>query len=246
MSVNAVGRVDGDGMVGEVSRGQVQDGVGQFGVVLLAFVFEAADVVGDDHPQRFHPGEAFLEVFAVALDGGTEGPEVHAIGSNAHGATAATGTEGQDLAEAVEQAGPLLLTDEPIQLRLIGDELRRGQPQAEELQGLVLEGGVHRDGTDTRLGVCEQVHGVTSYDEAASRLADIDRSRGLLGTYRKMGRISLSLLRRRSGMMRHLRGGRNGGYTSFENQERESSTQTAEPGRNPRTTDSHAHHGGDV
>src|SRR5262249_24345118 len=108
---DAVGHVDTGGVMGEVLGGQVQDRVGQVGVVAPALVLEPADVVGDDDVEGFDAGETLLEVLTVALDGGAERPEIHAVGTDADGAAAATGAEGNDLVKAVQQAGPLARLD---------------------------------------------------------------------------------------------------------------------------------------
>ena len=82
----------------------------------------------------------------MALNGGAERPEVHAVGADADGAAAAAGAEGQDLVEAVEQAGPLLALDEPFELRAVGGELRGGEPVGEVPLGVVDERGVGGEG----------------------------------------------------------------------------------------------------
>src|SRR5262249_32409354 len=102
--VDAVGGVDAGGGVGEVLRGEVRAGVGRAGVVVLALVLELADVVGQHDAERLDPRETLLEVLAMSLDAGAEGPAVHAVGAYADGAAAAAGAERQDLVEAVEQA----------------------------------------------------------------------------------------------------------------------------------------------
>ena len=85
----------------------------------------------------------------MSLDGGAERPEVHAVGTDADGAAPAAGAERQDLVEAIEQAGPLLLLDQPFELRPIGGELGLGEPLAQVLEGLFLGGSVDLDGLET-------------------------------------------------------------------------------------------------
>src|SRR5262245_63090111 len=75
----------------------------------------------------------------MSLDRSAECPAVHAVGADADRSAPAAGAEGEDLVEAVEQAGPLLLVDEPFELRPIGGELRLGEPLLEVLEGLFLE-----------------------------------------------------------------------------------------------------------
>ena len=74
-----------------------------------------------------------------------QGPEVHAIGTDADRAAPASGAEREDLIEAIEQAGPLFLLDEPFQLRPISPEFRFFQPVLEKLERLFAHGGVHRN-----------------------------------------------------------------------------------------------------
>ena len=114
--------------------------MGSVGVVLLALVLELAHVVGEDDAQRLDAGKALLEVFAMALDGGAERPEVHAVGADADGAAPAAGAERQDLVEAIEQAGPLPLLDEPFELRPVGGELRARSATGAGVQRLFLQG----------------------------------------------------------------------------------------------------------
>src|SRR5262249_42653738 len=107
---------------------------------------------------RRDAGEAFLEVLAVPLDRGAERPEVHAVGPDADGPAAAAGAERQDLIEAIEQAGPLLLANEPFELRPIGGEGRVGEPLLEILERLFLESGISVDCLKTGTGLGQQVH----------------------------------------------------------------------------------------
>src|SRR5262249_24454489 len=99
--------------------------------------------------QWLDAGEAFLEVLAVALDGSSEGPEVHAVRSEADGAAATAGAERQDLVEAVEQARPLFGLDEPLELRPVSSEFRLGEPAPQEREGLVLESRIGVDALET-------------------------------------------------------------------------------------------------
>ena len=91
------------------------------------------------------------------------------MGPIADGAAAAAGAEGQDLVEAVEQAGPLAGLDQPFQLRPVGGEVRLGQPRTQVLQRLFLERGVGLGALKTLASLGEQVH------EGESRPLDKDR-----------------------------------------------------------------------
>ena len=84
----------------------------------------------------------------MSLDRGAERPEVHAVGPDADRPAPAAGAEGQDLVEAIEQAGPLLLFDEPLELRPVGANSGAVSHWVQEFDGLVLEGGVSGDGAD--------------------------------------------------------------------------------------------------
>jgi hypothetical protein len=169
--VDAVGRVDTRGVVGQRLRRQVQHGVGQVGVVLPALVLELAYVVGQDDAERALAGEAFLEVLAVALDRGRQGPQVHAIGADADGPAASAGAEGKDLVEAVEQPGPLFGLDQPLELRPVRSELGPGKPLGEVLKGLPSEAIVGGDRLETAGGPGQQVHEATSVTSTRSILA---------------------------------------------------------------------------
>ena len=81
----------------------------------------------------------------MSLDRGAERPAIHAVGPDADRTAAAAGAEGENLVETVEQAGPLLLFDEPLELRPVGGEVGLGEPLPQVLEGLVLEGGVGVD-----------------------------------------------------------------------------------------------------
>ena len=94
----------------------------------------------------------------MALNGSGERPEVHAVGSDADGAATAAGPERQDLAETVEQAGPLFGLDQPFELRPVGGEVRLGQPLAQVFQRLFLERVVGLDALKSLTGLGEQVH----------------------------------------------------------------------------------------
>src|SRR6266542_5546920 len=107
-------------------------------------------------------GKTLLEVLAMSLDGGGQGPEVHAIGTDADGPAASAGAERQDLVEAIEQAGPLLRLNEPLELRAVGGELRAGQPLPEKLQGLLRNGRVRLDGLEPLPGLFQQSHDLSS------------------------------------------------------------------------------------
>src|SRR5262249_24760936 len=96
------------------------------------------------------------------LDGGAERPQVHAVGADADGPAAAAGAEGQDLVEAVEQAGPLLLADEPLELGAVDGELGPGEPLGEGLQRLFLQGGGRLDRPEAVPGLRQQIHVVSS------------------------------------------------------------------------------------
>src|SRR5262249_41106018 len=139
------------------------------GVVALALVLEAAHVVDDHDAERVGAGEFLLEVFAMSLDRRGQRPGVHAVGADTDRSTPAAGAEWQDLVEAVQQPGPLLLANEPFELRPIGSELRLGEPLFEVLERLLLDRAVHVDGTNAALGLCEQVHENSLANSAALR-----------------------------------------------------------------------------
>ena len=84
----------------------------------------------------------------MSLHRGAERPEVHAVGADADGPAPAAGAERQDLVEAIEQPGPLLLLDEPFELRPIGGELGGTEPLGEVFSRLILDGGVGLDALD--------------------------------------------------------------------------------------------------
>ena len=85
----------------------------------------------------------------MALNGGGERPEVHAVGADADGAAPAAGAERQNLVEAIEQAGPLALVDQPFELRPVGGEVRLGQPLAQAYERLLLERRVGVDAAES-------------------------------------------------------------------------------------------------
>ena len=74
------------------------------------------------------------------------------------GAAPPPGAEGKNLVEAVEQAGPLLLLNEPFELRAVGGEGGVGEPGAEEVEGACPKGGVGRYSRETGLRLGQQVH----------------------------------------------------------------------------------------
>ena len=131
VGVDAVGGVDAGGVLGERPAGEVQDRVGQVGVVLLALVLELADVVGRGRRAAGStPGNCSLRYSQWPWTEAAERPEVHAVGADADGPAPAAGAERQDLVEAVEQAGPLPRGDEPFDLRPVGGEVGLGEPLA--------------------------------------------------------------------------------------------------------------------
>ncbi len=156
--MHAVGRVHPGGVVGQVLARQAQYRVGQVRVVDLAAVEEPPHVVGDDHPQRLDAGELLPEELAMALDAGPDRPRVHAVRADADGPAPPAGAEWQDLVEAVEQDGPLVLADEPVELRPVGGELRVGQPPLQGVNGPVGQGGVVGNRAEGGGGLLEQRH----------------------------------------------------------------------------------------
>ncbi len=98
--------------------------------------------------QRLDAREFLLEIFAMSLDRSAERPEIHAVGTDADGPAPAAGAEGKDLVEAIEQPRPLLLLDEPMELRPVGSELGGTEPLGEVFQRLILDGGVGLDALD--------------------------------------------------------------------------------------------------
>src|SRR5262249_55830966 len=109
-------------------------------------------------PQRLDAGKPLFQVFAMSLDGGSEGPKVHAIRSDADRAAAAARAEREDLVEAIEQARPLLLADEPLDLRSIGGKFLGGEPVPKMLEGLLLERRIGVDRLEALDGLLKQVH----------------------------------------------------------------------------------------
>src|SRR5262249_18909085 len=101
---------------------------------------------------------ALFQILAVSLHGGDERPEVHAVGADADSAAAAAGAERQDLVETVEQAGPLLLIDEPFELRPVRGGLRVGQPLAGVFERLFLQSVVGGEAAEAVGGERETVH----------------------------------------------------------------------------------------
>src|SRR4051812_8944304 len=101
--MDAVGRVDASGILGEGPRRQMQHGVRQCRIITFIFVLELADIVGQHDTERLNTGETLLEIFAVALDGSTESPEVHPVGADADGTAPAAGAERKNLVKAIEQ-----------------------------------------------------------------------------------------------------------------------------------------------
>src|SRR5262249_43818738 len=102
-----------------------------------------------------------LQILTMPLDRSAEGPQVHAIGSDADGSAAAACAERQDLIEAVEQPGPFLFVNEPLDLRAIGRELGTGKPALEVLQRLLLRGAVGLDSLKSFASLAEQIHHVS-------------------------------------------------------------------------------------
>ena len=158
MGVNAVGDINSDGMIRQMTRGQMRGGIGQLGTVVLANVLEASHIIGHDDAQRLHAGKALLQVFAVSLNGGAERPQVHAVRSDTDGAAPPARAEGKNLIEAIEQSGPLLSLNQPFELRQVRCELRFRQPMLEKFERLLANGGVHRNGLKSLASFTHQVH----------------------------------------------------------------------------------------
>ena len=165
--MDAVGRVDRRGLLGQGTAGKVQHRVGQAGIVLPALVLELPHVVGQGDAQGAGLGEVLAEILAMALHAGGERPGVHAVGADADRAAPPAGAEGQDLVEAVEQPGPLGRADEPFDLRAIGLELRLGQPLGEVAER-GFPGGLRRgDGGESLSGPFQQAHAASLLDGGA-------------------------------------------------------------------------------
>ena len=144
----------------------MQDRVRQVGVVVAILVLELADVVGEGDLEIADVRETFVEVLAMSLDGRGERPRIHSIGSDADRTAPPAGAEGENLVEAIEQAGPFLLADQQLDLRPIRGELRALEPAAQVLDGRVAVNGIDMDRLDAGGGGGEQVHGQHSRFDA--------------------------------------------------------------------------------
>src|SRR5262249_1832264 len=127
-------------------------------VVLLALVLELTHVVSEDDVHRVDAREALLQILAVSLNGRAERPQVHTVRTDADGPAAAARAEGQDLAKAVEQSGPLFAGDEPFDLRPIRRKFRAREPQAQVVSGLSLERLVGVEAGESGGDTGQQVH----------------------------------------------------------------------------------------
>src|SRR5215813_8064864 len=137
-------------------------------------------------------GKTLLEVLAMSLNGGGQGPEVHAVGPDADGPAASAGAERENLVEAIKQAEPLLRLDEPLELWAVGGELGPGQPLSEKLQCLFLKGRVRLDRLKTLPGLLQQLHDLSSQELTMTSLP-LDRQLvGTLPRLAKQGNLSKS------------------------------------------------------
>src|SRR3954447_966115 len=112
MRVNAIRRVNLAGILSEPLGRQMQDRVGQRGIVLLALVFEVPHVISEDDVGRRNLRKALLEVLAMSLHRGPERPQVHTIGPDADRSTPPARAKGENLVKAIEQPPPLLFLDQ--------------------------------------------------------------------------------------------------------------------------------------
>src|SRR5207249_604841 len=96
---------------------QVQHRVGQFRVIAAAFVLEPTHIISQHDPKRLDAGKPLSEVLTMSLDRRSQRPKVHPVRPNADRTAPAAGAEGEDLVEAVEQPSPLLLANQPLELR---------------------------------------------------------------------------------------------------------------------------------
>ena len=156
--MDAVRGINARRVLAEVATREVQHGVGQVAVVDAATIFELPHVESQDDGQRVDVREAPLQVFAVTLNAGTEGPEVHAIGADADGAAPPAGAERHDLVEGIDKQRPLRIRDQPFELRSVRREVGVGEPLGQVREREFLESGIGIDGLKARTGRGNRIH----------------------------------------------------------------------------------------